>query len=184
MSNYLNTMQQPPCSMAHLRARTEEEGECWNWRAAYRSKRWPTIAFRRDWGSGAPSNKVFYVRHIAYFHKYGKAPDLGLFRALVPSCGNHQCINPDHLKIVSRKTVVRMMVAAGHMSKVGRRQKVAQARRLVSKLSDEAVVEIRQSEDVARVVAEKHGISAAYVYMIRRGECRKDYSNPFAGLAG
>jgi hypothetical protein len=182
MSSFLKTLTEPPCSLEHLKDRTREEGECWNWTAAYRHNRWPTIAFRRNWDGTGSGNKVFYVRHVMYWHRYGKPPELGKYRVLVPKCGNQDCVNPDHLLMQTRAQLAKKLAAAGHYKSMTRRMKLAESKRKTSKLSDEAVAEIRLPDSKAAAMAAKHGISVAYAYMIRNGEWRRDYSNPFAAL--
>jgi hypothetical protein len=165
-----------------LRCASCEPGECWDWRGTYlHDGRRPVIAKRMDTDNGR-TNKQFYARHLVMWLTRGERPDLGLFRAIVTTCDNPCCVNPEHLKVVSRKTVVRKVAATGIYSSQSHRMKVANARRRSAKLSEEAVKDIRDSEDPAKVAAEKHGVTAAYVYMLRRGEFRQDYSNPFAGL--
>lgn len=184
MTSLIHKLEEPPCTLQHLKDRCQVDDECWVWKAAYRQRRWPTIAFRRDWlGDGERANKVFYVRHLMYWLTKGTPAALGKFWAMVPSCGNPQCVNPDHLKIVSRKHLAKKNSAAGRYNSLARRLKLAETKRKTSKLSDEAVAEIRLPESKPKEMAAKHGISVAYAYMLRNGEWRKDYrANPFAAL--
>lgn len=174
----MKQLEQPPFTLQHLRDRCRECGDCWEWASAYRAHRWPVISSRRDWdGDGNVRNMQFYVRHLMYWLAKGQKPRLGVKRALVPACGNPKCVNPDHLKIASRAEVGRTA-----FKPPGWAASVARGHRRRSKLSDEAVQEIRTSTERTLLLAERFGISQAYVYMIRNGEWRKDYSNPFAGL--
>ena len=184
--SFLNTLQEPPCSLDHLKERCVECGECWEWKGAIRKRRWPTIAFRRDWGDGFSANRQFYVRHLMYWHKHGKHPVLGRYRAITVKCGNPLCVNPDHILLQTRKQLAAKTAAAGHYKSLTRRIKLANIKRKTSKLSDEAVAEIRLADSRPADMARKHGISVTYAYMLRKGQWRKDYgaSNPFAALIG
>lgn len=159
-----------------------EEGECWEWRSTFlHDGQRPVLAKRIDTPKGRV-NKQFYARHVALWVKRGQRAKLGLFRAIVSTCENEACVNPDHLKVVSRSAVVKKLAASGAYSSHTHRMKVAQGARRQSKLSQEAVRDIVNSEEPAKVAAEKHGITPAYVYMLRRGEFRQDFASPFAGL--
>lgn len=165
-----------------LRCRSCEEGECWEWRATFLHKgRRPVIAKRMDTPKGR-TNKQFYARHVSYWLHKGRMPELGVDRAIVAKCENEKCVNPHHLRVVSRSVVNRKAAAKGANSSAAQRMKIAQSLRRRSKLSDAAVAEIKASTEYAPVVAERYGITAAYVYMLRRGEFRNEFSNPFAGL--
>jgi hypothetical protein len=176
-------LSEPPFTLEHLKLRCSESGDCWEWGAAYRADRWPVISSRRDWdGSGKSSNRQFYVRHLMYWLKTGKPPILGAFRSIVACCDNPRCVNPDHMRLVTRKTVVRKMVESGGMSESTRHAKIAKTKRAKSKLSDGDVEQIRNSDLRADELAAQYGVSAAYIYMLRRNQFRRNYSNPFAGL--
>lgn len=177
----------PPITMAHLRLRCGACDDCWDWKAAFRdvkNKRWPVVACRVDMPDGTRKTARFYVRHLMLWITTGRKPDLGLTKAIVPSCENPLCVNPAHLKVVSRKVVMQAAVRTGVMSTLTRRKRVAEGLRKSkrAKLSDEAVADIRSCEEGPKEAAAKHGVSTAYVYMLRRGEWRKDYNSPFAGL--
>lgn len=177
----------PPITMAHMKLRCGCCDDCWEWKAAFRdvkNKRWPVVACRVDMPDGTRKTARYYVRHLMLWVTTGQKPDLGLLRAIVPSCDNPRCVNPAHLKVVTRKAISQAVVKKGVMSTLPRRKKVAEGLRKNAKLSDAAVADIRNSDDGPKVAAAKHGVSTAYVYMLRRGEWRKDYSNPFAALHG
>lgn len=164
------------------RCHSSEPGECWEWRSTFlENGRRPVIAKRIDADKGR-INKQFYARHVAMWISRGAKPELGLFRAIVTTCENDRCVNPAHLKVVSRSTVARKVGASGAFSTPAHRMKVAKGRRRASKLSEEAIRDIRGSSEPAKVTAARHGITAAYVYMLRRGEFRADFSNPFTQL--
>lgn len=176
-------LEQFPCSMDYIRKRCDECDDCWEWRGGYRAGKWPQLHLRRPSWDGVVRSFCFYVKHLTWWHHHGSLPKLGKCRALVSGCGNPKCVNPEHLKIVSRATVTRQSYEDGRNAiTVSRRRNMAVARRKRSQLSDEDIATIRLREAPAKFYAERYGISNKYVYQIWNGEWRKDYSNPFALL--
>lgn len=171
-------MKEPPIDIDYIRLRCDcSEDGCWEWSGAKRQGRWPTVGLRRPDENGVIKAYHFYVRHIVYWIKHGMRPPLGEKRTLGTTCGNALCVSPEHIKILSRKHVNK-----GVPKPALHGQKVAAARRKQSKLSDEDVAAIRESDISAQEASILYGVTDKYIYQIRRGEWRKDYSSPFAGL--
>ena len=103
-------------------------------------------------------------------------------KCVTSNCGNRLCVNPSHLRIVTKRALIKRVADTGVFRKNSFRANVAAAKRIGSKLSDASVQEIRDSDEPVKSLAERYGISEAYAYMIRRGQWRRDYSNPFSGL--
>jgi hypothetical protein len=94
-----------------------------------------------------------------------------------PVCEVPGCVHPEHL--LARKPGA---VARGRPLPIAHRINIAEAKRATSKLAQEAVREIRSSDESGPVLAAAHGIDLTYVHMIKRGEVRRDYGGHFAGL--
>lgn len=169
-------MTEVPFTLQHLKDRCTEVGDCWEWSGTYLARR-PVITSRRDWEGNGVRAKQFAVRHLTYWHAKGAPPKLGTKRTVRPSCGNWRCVCPEHQKLVSRADVQKTA-----LKPPGFGAKISATRRKSSKLSDEAVAEIRASSEGTLELAQRFGISRAYVYMIQKSQFRKDYSSPFAGL--
>jgi hypothetical protein len=145
-----------------IRTRCIEEGDCLLWPGAVCTR-----------GPVATVKGVQYsLRRVAWENKNGKPFPSG--RVASPSCGNPRCLA--HISAMTWAQLNTRPTSISH------RVRTALARRKGSKLSDEAVNDIRYGGGRAEEAAERHNISAAYVYMIRRDQCRKDYSSPFHGL--
>lgn len=122
--------------------------ECWEWRGA-----------RNQYGYGA-----FGGRERAHRHSYelsnGPVPT-GLH--VLHSCDNPPCVNPAHLRAGTpkdnsqdKKERGRMVIPVGeHNGK--------------SKLTREAVIEIRNTSATSREMAEKFGVTTMTVQSIRAG---------------
>ncbi len=149
--------------------RTRECGDCLEWTGSMVHKVAPVISIA--------NRKIYVKRHL--MELAGKK-----IKGLCVSnkCGNTACVNPKHLQTVTKAQVIKRTTATGALSTTAVRARVAAAKRKTSKLSQEAAREIRSSSEQMAVLATKHGISESYGYMIRRGDFRKDYNNPFMGL--
>lgn len=97
---------------------------------------------------------------------------------LQPSCGSDRCINPQHMVKVSRgdKTAGRMVLATHRLA-------IVNGVRASSKLTMEAARAIRASDEPAKALAERYGVTAANIHMVRRNITWREVArNPFAGL--
>lgn len=165
-----------PCDLEYLRLRCYGDcgdRECWQWRGSLTNGKFPKLNIK---------GKQYYARRLAWMIHNGKEvpPDR---RDVTDTCGNHQCVNPRHLKAVTRRELLAPVVRRGCFNTHKFRASVALAKRASNRVSEEAVEEIRTSTEPVRVLAAKHGISKTYGHMIRRGDARRDWAgNPFVGL--
>jgi DNA-binding transcriptional regulator YiaG len=155
-----------------IHARCDEVGECWEIRSDVKSRN------RRKHPQVFQDGKCVLVRRLAYELHRG---ELSSARYLVPRCGNEVCINPQHQKALTKRE------NASRTGKIssrapGRPQKIAATKRKRSKLTPEAIKEIREGEHKQGVLAQRHGISQSMVSQIQRGKAWRDNSSPFAGL--
>jgi hypothetical protein len=164
----------PPCDLEHVRQRCREVGKCWEWAGAVSNGHYPKITVAR---------RQYMVRHLVYMLRHVRPLPRGL--VLIPRCRNQRCVAPWHIQARTKAQAARLHAQAGAyrvFSAAPHRAKIAIGRRRNSKLSDAAVAEVRHSSEAARVLARRHGISTTYVYQLRRGEFRRDYSSPWQGL--
>jgi hypothetical protein len=147
-----------------IRSRCVEEGDCLIWPGAANA-RGPVATHHQ---------KQYSLRQIAWSQKNGKPFPSG--RVASTNCGRALC-----LKHVTAKTWAQLN---SRTPTLAAKAQVAIGKRRGSKLSDAAVAEILTSEERVVDLAGRHGISTAYAYMIRRGQNRKNYASPFAGLFG
>jgi hypothetical protein len=176
----LERLKEPPCDMEYIRQRCREIGGCWVWAGAMKEERWPVFCFRRVGVDGEKRNFNLYVRHVAYWLKTKKRPVFVGGKTLRTSCKDPHCVNPAHMVM---ETFADVQKDLRHQSKLANRIKVATARRQKSKLSDAAVLAIRESELPRKELAALHGVSREYVRLLQIGAWRRDYTNnPFGGL--
>lgn len=91
------------------------------------------------------------------------------------TCGTPYCANPAHRKCGNRSTQMLALKMERTPLQVVR---MTAGRRANSKLSEEAAAEIRQSTEVLRVIAEKHGISLSHAGLVRSGKLRRPLAAP------
>lgn len=100
------------------------------------------------------------------------------------NCKTPKCIKPECTIKTTHGKLAKQMGAAGLMSGPVRSAAIAMAKRCghQSKLSSEAVRELRSSDEHVPDLAARLGISAGHAYKVRRSAARRDFSSPFAGL--
>jgi hypothetical protein len=100
------------------------------------------------------------------------------------SCRNPLCVNPDHIQILHVKQLMSKLADLSHLSGgTVRAQKIANSRRVKSRLTMDIIRQIRSEERTAPQAAHEYGISCSYYNRIRRNEVWKDTANPFLRLA-
>lgn len=156
-------------TLTDILKRTRECGDCLLWTGSFVHDAAPVISVK---------NKKLYVKR--YMLELEGQNIKG--KCVISTCGHDSCVNRKHLLVVTRATVIKRTAATGVFATNAVRARVAAGKRARSKLSQEAAIEIRNSSEPVPVLAAKHGITEAYGYMIRRGQFRRDYSNPFAAL--
>lgn len=141
----------PESDQDYISARVTHLGNgCWEWQLSRREGYGRLVRHGKTWQAHAFS----YCVHVAPIPSNAQVNHL---------CHNRSCVNPDHLYAGTQAENVSDML------KAGRGNPLRGARNGNSKVSLEVVCAIRQSNDIARVEAKKHGISLSLVYAIRKG---------------
>lgn len=125
---------------------------CWEWQASRKGKRYGQIQV-----DGTPVG----AHRIAYQLVKGEIPEGLVVRH---RCDNPFCCNPDHLEIGTYQDNTNDMIAR-------QRQKKARGEESgTSKLTEDQVIEIRNSDESLRVLADRFGVSESSVGEARRGK--------------
>jgi len=159
-------------TLEYIKSKCRMVGECWEWntKSKYRA---PAMNIK---------GKTLSPRREAWkLHRNQDIPS-GYVITHKKTCGNPMCCNPEHLIRVKKLDVMVRTVNEGKLHTPAIRAKIAESKRKNSKLSQEAAKEIAYGDDPTEEAAAKHGISTAYVRMLRKGLFRKEFANPFAGL--
>lgn len=154
-----------------------KESGCWSWNGSLLRGKTPILKFK---------NKTVYPKRAAWVLRNRCAVPKGMCIVNTHDksvCDDPMCINPAHTEPVTKGVVQRRTVATGMLHTQVARAKISATKSRASKLSDEAVADIRYGGDSAAQAAQKHGITEAYVHMLRKGQFRNPaIGNPFAGL--
>lgn len=100
-------------------------------------------------------------------------------QVVTTTCKNVRCINPDHLRVVSKKTVFKI---TDYKNPVRSAKLSAYARATRAKLNMEQAREIRLSDKTHRELALEYGVNKATIGNIKAGRTWKETGNLWRGL--
>lgn len=120
---------------------------CWEWTASRKPK---------GYGEFRIGSKLQYAHRVSYVLFKGPIAK-GL--SVCHTCDNPPCVNPDHLFLGTNRENIRDKVNKGRQTK-GEESNL-------SKLTEEAVLLIRDDDRPSREIAKEHDITAAAVNMIK-----------------
>ena len=154
-----------------LLANTLDDGGCLVWQGCCANGH-PAVTI---------GGKQLLVRRVLWEEMNGPLKPGEIVRC---TCKTPKCIKPECAIKTTQGKLAKEMGAAGLMSGPVRSAAIAKAKRSgnQSKLSDEAVRELRASDEFVPDLAARLGISEGHAYKVRRSAARRDYSSPFAGL--
>lgn len=133
--------------------------------------------------NGAPVSRVrgfrqlVAVRRMILLERGPVQP--GVFA--VATCGNPLCVDPKHVRGVSRKTLQQITARVNpyHQSVTRNAKIAAKARR---KFDRSDVMQILADPRPQRVIAKEFGVAQATISDIKVGKTYRFLNNPFAGL--
>lgn len=143
---------------------------CWHWRGARNGQHAPSLWF-------PPMRACTGLPTVIAYILTGKAPPKGVVWHC--TCETRFCANPAHRKAGNRST---QMLARKLRKTPLERARIARSKRANSKLTDDTVREIRESDDILRVIAERYGCSADHVWKIKHGTIRRPLAAPGASV--
>jgi len=153
--------------LARIRRRCTEDAGCWLWTGYCDKGTVPVINL-----DGVPTT----VRRQVYLAAVGP---IRTGYEVTNSCERQKCVAPEHLKQLSKAQRRREMSRNRPASALVR---ITSANRLrQGKLDMEKARAIRASEEPAKVLAERYGVSQTLIGFVRRGISWQEPS-PFAGL--
>lgn len=160
-------MKMEELTLEWLQERVFERDGCWIWKGA-------TSADGTN-PKCKVNGKSAYVRRVVYQLVRGKPIPSGFVGGV--SCDCHLCVHPEHViakrpgkDLKGRKQPASVVI------------KIANTRRANSNIPHEVIQKILEGNESIREATKKYGVSHSYIGALRRGEWRKDFSNPFAGL--
>ena len=137
-------------SQQYMRNRTRIlENGCWEWQQSKYLGYGRLIREGKTWPAHAYSYTVFV----------GPIPK-GL--QINHKCHNRSCVNPEHLYAGTQKDNVR------DMNEAGRRNQVRGSKGGNSKITEDIAKQIYCQDGIARLIANKFGVSISLVYAIKK----------------
>lgn len=141
---------------AKLLSRVEvTEAGCWEWQGA---------KFPDGYGNMRWNGKGRGTHRLSYEAFKGHIPD-GL--CVLHSCDNPPCINPDHLRVGTKKENTQDCLERGRF-----RDSNGEANNL-AKLTEADVLEIRSSNESPSVLADRFNVDRTNIWMIQTGKTWK-----------
>lgn len=161
-------------TLESLKARTIEEGDCWLWQG-YITNSTPQVIGYPD-----GKKKMVSVRRMLRELVTGQPQPDGHYGT---TCGNHECVNPDHAIWRGQAAHMRAMAKKRTVSPV-MAHKLRQHRieAGLAKLDEAKAQEIRMSSESSPVLAERFGVSKSAITRIRRNEVWRMLTSPWQGL--
>lgn len=102
-------------------------------------------------------------------------------QVVTTTCKNVRCINPNHLRVVSMKSVFKIS-KEGYENFVRSAKLSANARATRAKLNMDQAREIRMSTKTHRELALEYGVNKATITSIKAGRTWKETGNLWRGL--
>jgi len=155
-----------------IASRSVEDGDCIRWTGTMVNGRHPVI-----FAAGAQH----LVRRWLWEQERGPIPAGKILRC---TCGMPRCIHLGHVHLTTYHAVAVECGAKGLMSGPVRSAKIAATKRAGPQavLTDEQVAAIKAGAESVTAAAAAHGVSPSTVHRIRRGDMRRDFAGPMAGI--
>lgn len=133
----------------------DKSGDCWLWTGSRMGEWHGQFRFR---------GRAFLAHRAAWTLYVGEIPE-GLL--VCHKCDVPNCVNPDHLFIGTHKDNMQDMIRKGRAYWPGCNNQPLGERNGQSKLTDDAVREIRASKETHSVLAKKYGVSGSLISMVQ-----------------
>jgi hypothetical protein len=157
--------------MEWIEARAVRDGDCLIWKQSFNGA-------QPQGGKLIDGRKVSVnVRRMAWELKHERQPRKNW--VVVCKCETPGCVEPSHLREISRsKMLSGIQLTPTHKAALTR----AARNRKSSKLTQEAVDDIRRGDGTIHEKAQRYGVSSNHVNGIIKGRWWRDIRSPFRGL--
>ena len=160
-------------TLAIIKDRCAEEGECWIWQQGTTAGGYPQI------GSKGADTKSVRRLVVALDGRPAKPR-----QPVAVRCDVKLCCNPERLFPSTARRVGMAAARRGAFNGAGRIAKITHTKRSgpQAKLSMEIARSIRSSDKSSPVLAAEHGVHRSLILRIRQGTAWRDTAHPFFGL--
>jgi hypothetical protein len=162
-------------TLESLKARCVEEGDCLLWQGHMTKMNTPGVYLKRD----LASNRGIMVSTRALAHELATGYEIKPGWYYRPTCGNAQCINPEHTGVLSPKqhmTHMARLLNSYPATAAIRAKKIGLSKR---KLTDEQIQIIMSDPRSGKVLGPILGVSPSTVCSYRNGRLGQ-FNSPFA----
>lgn len=136
--------------------KVDKTDACWIWKGSKNQKNYGMFVYK---------GRVHMAHRVAYMEWKGEIPD---GRLVCHTCDNPSCVNPDHLFVGSNQDNMDDMKAKG------RQKSLSGEENKNSKLTWDAVHDIRTSPLSVRQLMKKYEVSDMTVYAVRNHQIWKE----------
>ena len=159
--------------MARIMDKVETVGDCWEWQGHMCSGKSPVIHMSQDfYGLKTTMARVRTLVYVLTHQRKAK----GMVTA---GCGNLRCVNPDHLKVMTKANMTKMWCKQS----ISKSLKITTQKRKTAKLNADQAAQIRLAKGKEAVdLAISFGVSRSTAYKVKSGEIWRDTTSPWAGL--
>lgn len=160
-------------SLEYLHSRCKEDADCLLWEGSTDGGGRPKLSIKVD-----GLTKTQQPRRMVWTQAKGAIPAK---RYVTVTCDNPLCLNPEHMKLVTRGQVTAREAKRPDTHR--RRYLGGLKSRERSSLDMDKVRYIRQSNKTLEAISQEMGIAPTTASAIRRNKrWREFHNNPFAGL--
>lgn len=127
------------------------------------------------------NNKTKLIRRLLWEEIYGQINDGFIVRM---TCETKLCVNIEHIELTTYKKLAKQLGAIGVMSGIKRSAAIAKTKRSgkQAKLTGDAVIEIRSSNETTIELSKKFFVSQAHISKVRKNKAWRNFESPWAGL--
>lgn len=152
--------------LKRVKARSMECGDCWIW-------------LGNKSAGGVPKFSEGSARRRVYEAAKGHLKQTEL---VTTSCGQVDCLNPDHLVKTNQSKVTAKVKASQTMKAKVSASMAKEAQSRCGKITMEIARQIRSDNRDGVVWAKELSVSTSLVSLVRTNKAWREVSNPFAGL--
>jgi hypothetical protein len=135
---------------------------CWIWTAATKEHGYGVL------GLGGRSDGIIKAHRASYMLFRGDIPK---DKVVMHLCNNPSCVNPDHLKLGTRKENQRYMVECGrHKFPDNRGERATWSKLNESQVTEVLAAKLNKVKGVGTALARKFGVSKSTIYQIWYGK--------------
>jgi hypothetical protein len=164
----------PVASLADIKARCVEVGECWEWQGAMSNARSPIAALVTQYPKQPKTRAIRAGTHVLAWEAHTGKSAAG--KRVWRTCCNTLCVNPQHTRAGSQAQMSAWLASAGLCKRTPSAvASITRAKRATAaKLTMEQAREIRASTDGVIALGERYGVNKSLISRIKAGKAWRE----------